>query len=154
MTTTIEITTEPDWWAVNQAAQGLGINTRRLVALHDVDAAITWCLQMRSQHSGTAKLSYYELAVMLGYRDENVTAGASLEWDELLRSVEAIAGPVKAKAAEEKRLADEAAAAARAAAEQEAAEKATREAAEDEHEDLIDRDTLEEIFEEANDDDV
>jgi hypothetical protein len=115
---------EPDWWAVTQAAQGLGINTRRLVALHDAETAITWALRMSREHSGIAALSYFELAVMLGHRDAKVTAGASLEWNELLRAVEKLQAAVKVKADEERRAADEAAAAAKAAAEKEAAEAA------------------------------
>jgi hypothetical protein len=100
--------TAPDWWAVTQAAQGLGINTRRLVALHDADAAITWALRMSREHSGVAALSYYELAVMLGHRDPKVTASASLDWNELLRAVEKLDGAVKLKAAEEKAAAEKA----------------------------------------------
>jgi hypothetical protein len=103
-------TTTPDWWAVTQAAQGLGIQTRRLVALHDADAAITWALRMSREHTGVASLSYYELAVMLGHHDAKVTAGASLEWHEMLQAVQTLAAAVKAKAAEEKAAAEKAAA--------------------------------------------
>jgi len=103
-------TTEPDWQAATQAAQALGINTRRLVALHDTDAAITWTLQMSREHTGVAALSYYELAVMLGHQDGKVTAGATLAWHELLQAVGKLQATVKAKAAEEKATADEAAA--------------------------------------------
>ena len=131
-------TTDIDWWAVTQAAQGLGITTRRLVALHDPDAAITWALRMRSEHTGPAALSYYELAVMPGHRDAKVTAAASLDYAELLRAVETLHAAVKVKAAEEKRAAEEAAAAVKAAAEEKAAaakaarEKAAAEAASEE----------------------
>jgi hypothetical protein len=124
--------TAPDWWAVTQAAQGLGVNTRRLVALHDTDAVITWALRMSREHTGVAALSYYELAVLAGHRDAKVTASARLDWNELLRSVEKLAGAVKAKAAEEKaaaeKVAAEKAAAKKAAAEKAAADKAASEA--------------------------
>ena len=125
--------TTPDWWAVTQAAQGLGINTRRLVALHDADAAITWALRMNREHSGVAALFYCELAVMLGHRDPNVTANASLEWNELLQAVGELAAAVDVKAAEEKAAVEKAAAEAKAAAEKKAAAKkaaAEKEAAE------------------------
>jgi hypothetical protein len=145
---------ETDWWAVAQAAQGLGINTRRLVALRDTDAAIDWCLQMRREHGllgqvdGVASLSYYEIAVMLGHRDKKLTETARLDWSNLLGEVEALAGAVKIKVAEEKRAAEEAAAAAQAAAEKEAAEREAAERAEeeqgvDELEEFADADTLE-----------
>lgn len=112
--------TAPDWWAVTQAAQGLGINTRRLVALHDGDAAITWALRMNREHSGVAALSYLELAVMLGHSDPKVTVGASHEWNELLRAVEKLAAAVRIKAAEEKAVVE------KAAAEQNAEEAAAK----------------------------
>jgi hypothetical protein len=99
-----------DWWPVTQAAQGLGVNTRRLVALHDTDQAITWCLQMSREHVGVAALSYYELAVMLGHHDGKVTAAASLDWAELLKAVETVAAAVKVKIQEEKEAAEKAAA--------------------------------------------
>lgn len=121
MTTASQI----DWWAVTQAAQGLGVNTRRLVALHDTDRAIIWALQMSREHTGVASVSYYELAVMLGHRDTKVAAGASLDWNELLKAVEKVAGSVRAKVEEEKAAADAARKAAeeKAAAEREEAEK-------------------------------
>jgi hypothetical protein len=120
-----------DWWAVTQAAQGLGINTRRLVALHDTDRAITWALQMSREHSGVASLSYYELAVMLGHRDTKVAAGASLDWNELLKAVEKVSGSVRAKVEEEKAATEAARKAAeeKAAAEREEAEKRAAEEA-------------------------
>jgi hypothetical protein len=133
-------TLEPDWFAVTQAAQALGSGTRRLVASHDTDGAIAWCLQMSREHSGVTSLSYYELAVMLGHRDKKTRERAALEWNSLLREVEALAGAVKAKAAEEKaaeekRIAEEKRAAeeaaAKAAAEKEAAEEATEDTFED-----------------------
>jgi hypothetical protein len=105
-------TLEPDWFAVTQAAQALGSGTRRLVALHDTETAIAWCLQMSREHSGVTALSYYELAVMLGHRDKKTRERAALEWNSLLREVEALAGAVKVKADEEKRAAEEEAAAA------------------------------------------
>jgi hypothetical protein len=127
-------TTDIDWWAVTQAAQGLGINTRRLVAQHDADQAITWALQMSREHGGVASLSYYELAVMLGHRDGKVTAGASLEWNELLKAAEKVVGSVRAKVEEEKvaaeaarMAAEEKAAAERAEAEKKAQEEAAAE---------------------------
>ncbi len=120
--------TAPDWWAVTQAAQGLGINTRRLVATQDGDRALEWALRMSHEHSGVTALSYFELAVMLGHRDPKVTAGARLEWSDLLRAVEKLAGTIKVKAAAEKAAADKAAAEAKAAAEKTAAEEKAAEA--------------------------
>jgi hypothetical protein len=96
-TTTTDTTESIDWWAVTQAAQGLGSNTRRLVALHDVDRAITWVLQMSLEHNGARSLSYYELAVMLGHHDAKVTTAASRDWNELLRQVERLRAAVKVK---------------------------------------------------------
>src|SRR5512132_2053868 len=101
-------TTEIDWWAVTQAAQGLGINTRRLVALHDVDRAITWALQMSREHNGVASLSYYELATMLGYRDAKVTTRADHDWNALLREAEQLRAAVKVKADAEQAEAEKA----------------------------------------------
>jgi hypothetical protein len=102
-----------DWEAAEQVADRLGMNTRRLVSLGDPDAAIEWALRMSREYTGIAALSYYELAVILGHREPKVTAGATLEWRELLRSVETLAATVKEKVA-----AEQAAAAERAAAEE------------------------------------
>jgi hypothetical protein len=114
-------TTEVDWWAVTQAAQGLGINTRRLVALRDADRAITWALQMSREHNGAASLSYYELATMLGHRDAKVTTRADHDWNALLREAEQLRAAVKVKVDAERAEAEKAKAQAEKAA---AAEKA------------------------------
>jgi hypothetical protein len=98
-----------DWAAVEQVATRLGINTRRLVLLGDPDAAIAWALQMSREWRGLAALSYYELAVMLGYREQEAATGATLEWRELIRSVETIAATVKMKIDAEQAAAKEAA---------------------------------------------
>jgi hypothetical protein len=123
MTTKTQTKAQIDWWAVTQAAAGLGINTRRLVALREPDQAIEWALRMSREHGGVASLSYYELAVMLGYQDPKVTAGASLAWNELLLAVEKLQAAVKEK------IADENAAAEKAAEKKAAEEKAAREKA-------------------------
>lgn len=139
----------PDWWQAAQVAQGLGVGTRRLVALHETEQAIDWCLSMAHQNIGVSALSYYELATLLGWRGPDGAAGATLEWAELLQSVTKLQAAVKVKAdeerkaAEEKRAAAEAAVVARAAAEREAAEKAAAEEAER----LADEDLLAELAE-------
>src|SRR5262249_41482757 len=115
-----------DWWAVTQAAQLLGANTRRLVALQDTDEAIRWCLDMSRSHSGVASLSYFEVAVMLGHRDRKGTAGARLEWNDLLLAVEKLQAAVAVKADAEKKAAEAARKAeeVRVAEERKAAEEA------------------------------
>ena len=116
-----------DWNAAETVAERLGIRTRSLVAAGDADQAMGWALQMSHEHSGVAAVSYFELAVMLGYRDPE----ASLDdWSDLLQSVHKIAGVVKAKIADEEAAAKAAAkeAAEKEAAEKEAAEKEARDA--------------------------
>jgi hypothetical protein len=115
-------TSSPDWWAASQVAQTLGSATRRLVALQDTDATIDWALRMSREHSGAAALSYFELAVLCGHSDPKVTAGARLEWNDLLRAVEKLQAAVKVKAAGEKAAAEQATAE-KAAIERAAAEK-------------------------------
>jgi hypothetical protein len=90
-----------DWWAVTQAAQGLGINTRRLVALRNTDEAREWALQMSREQQGVISLSYYELAAMLGHREPEIEAAAGRDWNELLRAAEKLAAAVKVKVQEE-----------------------------------------------------
>lgn len=114
-----------DWAAAETVAEGLGLRTRSLVATEDAGPAMQWALQMSREHSSVLALSYYELAVTLGHRDPKAAARASLDWNELLQSVEEIAEAVRIKIADEKAAkvaAEQKAAAEKAAAEQEAAE--------------------------------
>jgi hypothetical protein len=134
-TTTTDTAESIDWWEVMQAAQGLGINTRRLIALHDVDGAIAWALQMSREHNGARSLSYYELAVMLGHRDAKVTTAAGRDWNELLRQVEQLRAAVKVKADAEQAQAE----AAKAEAEKAQAEAKTA-GGEEQHEAEVDDD--------------
>ena len=122
-------TTDIDWEACWSLATQLGARTRTMIVERDYEGAREWALQMASAHgqagaaNGTRAISYFELAVLLGHREPEIEAAASLDWNELLPAVEKLAGAVKVKAAEEK--------AAEAAAKR-AAEEAARKAAEEE----------------------
>jgi hypothetical protein len=109
MTTTTTI----DWPAADATAANLGLRTRQIVAERNAEAVKAWCLRMASEHGGGANalrsLSYFELAVLTGHREPEVTAGATLEWRDLLRSVETLAATVQVKIDAEKAAAEEAA---------------------------------------------
>ena len=61
-----------DWNAAEHVADGLGIQTRKLVAERNDEAAREWALKMASAHNvyagnGPRAASYLELAVLLGH---------------------------------------------------------------------------------------
>jgi signal transduction histidine kinase len=132
MTTTTTTTEAIDWEACWSLASRLGAHTRTLLVERDYDAARAWALQMAGAYgqaspaNGVRAVSYYELAVLLGHREPEIDAAASLDWNELLPAVEKLAAAVKVKAQDDKAAAE---AAARKAAEKEAARKVEEEAA-------------------------
>jgi hypothetical protein len=106
--TTTDTNDAIDWEACWSLATQLGARTRMLIVERDYEGAREWALQMASAHSnaspanGTRAISYFELAVLLGHRANEIQEDARLDWDALLAKVSALQRSVKEKADAEK----------------------------------------------------
>lgn len=124
-----------DWEKCWQLATQLGAHTRALIVEHDYEGAREWALQMISQQgdgspvNSQRALSYFELAILLGHRANEVQEDARLDWDSLLAKVSTLQRSVQEKVDAEKAAADKAKAEAKAAA-------AAQEAEPDEQEEM------------------
>jgi hypothetical protein len=115
-----------DWEKCWQLATQLGAHTRALIVEHDYEGAREWALQMISQQgdgspvNSQRALSYFELAVLLGHRANEVQEEARLDWDALLVKASTLQRSVQEKVDAEKAAAEKAKAVAKAAGAQEA----------------------------------
>jgi hypothetical protein len=97
-----------DWEACWSLAAQLGARTRTLIVERDYEGAREWALQMASAHgsaspaNGARALSYFELAVLLGHRANEVREDARLDWEGLLAKASTLQRSVQQKVDAEK----------------------------------------------------
>jgi hypothetical protein len=137
MTTTdvnpLEAHTSPtdtiDWEACWSLASRLGAHTRTLIVDRDYEGAREWALRMAhnwgetTPANGPRAISYFELAVLLGYRANETQEDARLDWDALLAKVSTLQRSVQKKVDAEKAAAEKVKAEAKAVAESEEQEE-------------------------------
>jgi hypothetical protein len=113
-----------DWEACWSLASRLGVHTRTLIVDRDYEGAREWALQMARAHgdasppNGPRAISYFELAVLLGYRANEIQEDSRLDWDALLAKVSTLQRSVQEKVDAEKAAAEKAKAEAKAVAQE------------------------------------
>ena len=117
-----------DWEACWSLASRLGAHTRTLIVDRDYEGAREWALQMARVHgdasppNGPRAISYFELAVLLGYCANEIHEDARLECDALLAKVSMLQRSVQEKVDAERAALEKAEAEAKAAPEKAEAE--------------------------------